>query len=284
MQIVLHRLILKTYRLSCLITLLLILVPLRAKPKSESDLKILQSDPQSIIFQIDVPLVSYRNNTISGKPYLIPSVPGYVLSGEPGAPALPQKAFNFGAPPNASVGLEILEAVEKVESRRSGVQIAPAPSLKSLDSENRNQFKPEYNEDSIYHSRAWVPYQIARLHELGNVRDQRIVSVVVSPVQYNPPLGEVRVYESLRLRLTFNQLVPTQKAVRSASKGTSLNSVPAFDSFLRKSITNYQQAKSWRAIVLPTTESTSESFFDPFTEYYKIAVETDGIYQITGED
>src|SRR5690554_5406561 len=88
-------------------------------------------------------------------------------------------------------------------------------------------------------------------------REQAVAQVQFYPVQYNPVRGEIRLYQRIVSRITWDG------AATQASEGRARGSSPAYEELLRKTLANYD-----RIAKLPTeqtppeqaTVSTGESF------------------------
>lgn len=100
-------------------------------------------------------------------------------------------------------------------------------------------------------SQGFYPSKLVEVIPSGFVRDQRIASLQINPVQYNSGTKQLRIFTSVTFRINFpyapaadgtsvdNTFSPAQKPVRGAS--------PVFESMFRDTLRNYEQAKLWRS-------------------------------------
>lgn len=199
--------------------------------------------------------------------YTVVLFDGAQLVGEEGAPQLPARAFLVGIPLEGEVSAEVADA--RYEELPVGI-ILPRPRL-SRDEEGvpKEEFVPD---SSIYlDDEAWPPSAVT-VAEPAMVRQQRVVKITLTPVQYLPALRRIRRYERLSVRLHFHgTLERSEKSVLVS---------PEEESFYRDLVVNYEQARAWRKErLLPPAGMGKARAAGP---WYKIVVRDDGVYRIDG--
>ena len=99
---------------------------------------------------------------------------------------------------------------------------------------------------SPHDSHGFYPSKLVEVVPSGLVRDQRIASLQINPVQYNSATKQLKVYTSVTFRIEFPGAVPIAKngGIESAPL-PSFRAAP-FESLFQGTLWNYEQAKSWR--------------------------------------
>jgi hypothetical protein len=87
-----------------------------------------------------------------------------------------------------------------------------------------------------YSANGFVPHDVARVAEIGEIRGHRVALVEVFPVQYNPACGELRLMTHCDLTIHL----PGSDVARTAELHNRYAS-PSFDTLLGTLLENYQQ-------------------------------------------
>jgi hypothetical protein len=272
-------------------------VAARARATNADGVRVLRSDAQGILLELEIPPYAAHTIGTDGHTYHRIHVDGYSLTDTPGAPELPQKGLLLGIPPDAGVTLNILAAESTVAH---GLHLRPAPDQRLEPA----RLAPD---PQIYATDAFFPSAVASIGDVGYLRDQCYVLLLVHPVQVNPVTGELRHHHHMRLQISFgySQGHPTATSPRPES--------PAFESLLRDAILNADTASAWRArphgADLAETPDAALDDAGPLSTgpgspaeargpnprkvqapkhlsppAYKISVDRDGIYQLTYAD
>lgn len=242
--------------------------------------RLLRSDDEGVVFEVTVPPLTVRPVTLNGATYQEVSIPGYGLTGESGAPALPVRGWTLGVPPGADIALKVLEA-ESVE--RSLGRVRPVQTIHFQPSFSGGL--PDYTSEvvpdaEVYARDALLPEAPVRLGAPAWLRDQRIVQVVVQPVQVNPAQGRARVYSRfvIQLRFTYPEGRPTLQPRPESAE---------YERLLQATLLNYASARAWRTRAegptTPALPSCTQTAGFSGTSLYKISVSQDGIYQLSYE-
>jgi len=125
-----------------------------------------------------------------------------------GAPDLPTSSTFLAVPPTGDLSTDYTYTNIRIES---DVDLAPFQPIQ-LEAEGINEdFVIDAN---IYGRDAWFPESPVILHERIQMRDLTLVTVEVSPFQYNPVRKELRVYEGLEVNLTHAEpLTPPARPI-----------------------------------------------------------------------
>lgn len=179
-------------------------------------------------------------------------------------PRLPFTYFFLGIPPSGDVELEILE--QKVLNRNVGdVLLVPA-------GEKQKTLEFQYAAENTY------PAKTLQIDPPGFVRSQRVLKINCNPVRYHFATQNAQILQSIRFRLNFHSTdSPATAAVSSVDDGRG------FESFYR-TLKNYEQAKSWRRSPRKSTQLYKRSYAQQAPYRYKLYVERDGVYAVSGEE
>lgn len=247
------------------------------------------SGAQTISFSVDVSaneltiekLVTERGD------YSIINLPGFELAGNPGEPWLPAVTKNIGIPFDAEYQLTVQGYNPKTIDL--GAPVLPKASQVFLEEdylfsspESSPAFELEYIEDEIlYRTDAFLPGTLGEIGNDGIMRSQRILSILLYPVQYNPVSQKLIVYEKMEVELSLTSVPNVGAAEIEAETGS-------FEKFFADNLLNYEQAQEWRR---PSTEITENKpsvsnrpptgVWTPPEHSLRIKVLNDGMYQIT---
>ncbi len=194
-----------------------------------------------------------------------------------GWPALPIFGAHFGLPPDAAdVELTVLE-VEYLDLPGNHL-ICPVPEPiweDGLDGDPvfvGNVWKRDLD---AYDTSNYWPATFAALGEIGYMREQRVVQVVLYPFQYMPLTGGLRVVQSIRARLSYSASGQVASAIR-------VQELDPFELLYSNALVNYEQARAWRgtpsmAQVMPSSE---EGDF----QAVRFSISRQGMVRVTGAD
>ena len=116
-----------------------------------------------------------------------------------GAPDLPTSSTLLAVPPSGELQTDISYTSFRVETN---VDLAPFQPVQ-LETEGITE---DFSIDQdIYARDAWFPQSPVIIHECIQMRDLTLVTVEVSPFQYNPVRKELRIYEGLEVNLNHSE-------------------------------------------------------------------------------
>ena len=251
--------------------------------------RLLSSTSAGVTFEVAVPWQELSVAAVSagGKDYQRVSIPGWTTTSQPGAPALPFLAQAIGVP--FGVGFNV-----QVEPGPVHTLALPAPALPVVT--QRVQWDPQaaidripalpspslaVEEDpAVYAGESAYPGSLAEVVSDGVVRQQRVAGIAAYPVQYHAATGELTVYESLSVQVTFT-------GTPLANGGLPPAESPAYEQVFQQSLLNYEPARAWRQTgVLPApllaggTEEGSLPWTPPVPGW-RVKVRVEGFYKLT---
>lgn len=239
-----------------------------------------QSDMQEVSFTLKLPqftLDSDGNINVEGLSARISEV---------GAPALPYYTTYIVLPPQATAAAHI-QARSSQETAVTYIQPVPqrgvesmqvdAQTLTDLGLDSDPSHKPTYQPDSaIYTKNAYFPTSTYTLSDPMYARDVRLVELRIYPLRYNPVTQKMKQTTELDISIIFE-----------GSDWSGLRPLAVNDNTHLRQLTNLaingEQAQNWRS--LPTTVSNAPATSLPIgQETYKIIVDEDGLYEISGQE
>ncbi|MBI4786899.1 MAG: hypothetical protein HY782_07635 [Chloroflexi bacterium] len=270
------RSLLVTIAALCLGTVLLLLQPIELQAQAGSQLRLLASDSNRVVLELEVASYNTRTRVANGTTYSVLAVPGLSTTSDPGKPQLPIKGAMIGIPQGARATIKILAD----DSRRDTLAYPPIPAPTAQPRLDPSQTLPPEPAVAIipnaitYSANQFFPADAARIATIGNWRSQRYLNIQFNPLQYNPVARQLIFHKRLRVEITFSY----PQGLRAETVGGALNE-GQFDAILQQALLNYDTAKNWRARATAPLPRVAPRYAGG--PWYKIAVGAEGMYKIT---
>jgi hypothetical protein len=211
-------------------------------------------DAAGFTFRVDTPSLQTTRNP-DGTVEV--AIDGFrVRERRPGVPDLPTRLVLVAIPPDSVPRLEVREVVEEAMTWARPRAVAreradfDESSRGARGEESRLRRHREFVEDpSVYAGAGLFPRKIARLGEIGKLRNQRYVEVHIAPVRYSPESGGLRVARSFEVEVVFDGWEPSR--ARPLSE-------PRFEGLYREAFVNYSQGRSFRTSVAIAPQEVTE--------------------------
>ena len=179
---------------------------------------------------------SYKISTEAGM-FTELVVPGYSSTFVPGAPKLPVNRelieFPFGATPKINI---LNYQVREFDLADLGIQNLLMPAQPPAPKDG--SYVPFEYDASAYAIDAYTDDDLVTVEVLGIMRGLRIARLNISPVQYNPVSGKIRVYTDIEVEVIFQGA-----DVIATLENKKKNEVPYFRS-VGASLINYKREQS----------------------------------------
>jgi len=138
--------------------------------------------------------------------YQVPRTRGYNFMTEPSVPMLPVKSFSLVIPNAAEI--KSIKVVSSTKEELHGCyDICPVQEPVPTSRNAPVRFTPK--NPSIYASSNPYPGKLFEYAGEGNMRDYRILSVFVYPLQYNPAGKKLTLYMNVKIEVTYT-VPPTE--------------------------------------------------------------------------
>lgn len=253
----------------------------REQASRQPEIHVLATDENAVVLEVDVPELTFTRQVIGATGFDVVSVHDWGLTQEVGAPRLPMRRVLVGIPPGASVELGVLNEVV----REAGpYHVIPVPDLilqtHPLDQLGMWNSPPRFDErflesPAVYGTDAQYPGVVARLAEVGYIRDRRIAVIELYPVQYNPVSQQMWFHSRFRVELSFSH--PLGQELGRPSGGEIRN----LEQLLSDQLINHAVARDWRGT---SAEFSTSEHWPLASEAYKVFVAQDGIYRLSYHD
>lgn len=165
---------------------------------------------------------------------------------QPGYPALPVKILHFAAPIDSEVGVEVVSG--RSQEITISAPVLPFANIERILSDGEiassepglTQQNAVYQADPIvYAGKSLFPPQLASITNDGMLRNQRIISVTIFPIQFDPARGVLVAFDELEVRLSFGGDFHVNESVEYDSTDA--------EQIFRSTLVNYEQGLKWRA-------------------------------------
>ncbi|MBN1186626.1 MAG: hypothetical protein JXB49_30395, partial [Bacteroidales bacterium] len=179
-------------------------------------------DNQSLFIEYKIPGFEVSELSHEKYSYDVLRIEGFGLSNEIGSPALPLRTEKIALPHGV---IPTVTIVESEYSEYKGLNIYPAQEYPG-DGITRKSTDFKINQ-KVYNSNNYYPVEIVSIDEIQNFKDVPIAFVRFMPVQYNPVKKTVRIYHSVKFRISFNHGTSFSK---KTTKG--INDVPIINNIV----------------------------------------------------
>lgn len=208
--------------------------------------------------------------TVDGLPHRLYS--GGETGDEAGHPLLPTEFITLGVPYNTTITAELKDASYTDEPN---VLVAPSPAFSRTE---EGEALPSYAKDAIaYAQDQFVPSATLGVEGPYTVRSARMVTIRISPIQYNPRARVLRRLSHATLVVHLQSTSPKVAVPALQSRND-----PHFESAYRSLMANYEQADEWRYRMPATAaQDSTGAWFTPGATYVRLPVSNDGLYRVT---
>ncbi len=264
---------------------------------------VVRADLSGVVLRIRVPAYHVKQITRDGRAYDQIEIPGYALSQAPGRPSLPERGVLVGIPAGVEPTLTVIHSDHRTAA---GFHVVPAAAYELYDLREGATREAVMRvgtpgadaalgsvalrgrpvEDAgVYAAATLDPLTPVEIAEIGYLRDQRYIKLLIHPVQHAPALGEIVYHRQLDVRLDFAAPATAQGAAAARPE-----SAP-FEALLRRAILNYDTAAAWRVAPAETSTVRSAHFSAPSgasapttNRAWKMTVTQASVYRLTYDD
>lgn len=257
-----------TKRLTIAVMLLSLVLCVNSFASEEySDIQVLRSDQNGIVFKYKVPELSSSKFSQGDTLLDLLSIEKCPLSRDDGYPQVPSRIVVIGIPLGSQVDVRVVDQ----NSLDKGKFDLPFFEKKAVDDESRAKTRKlitEISSQDIYY-----PQEQVTSDPPAYIRNQRILRLKLFPVQYNPARKAVKYYTEITVEVDFT----------GGEKTEGMMERDLFENVYKETILNYDIAKNWRK----TREIGLKKILqvNPFSysdTWYKITLRDNGIYKIDG--
>lgn len=244
--------------------------PLPSYSKNE-DIRILSSSADQLTFEFIPQNWQIRTKNIDGKRFVSFTFLHSTVAAKTGSPQIPARVLTLGVPFNGNATANIVDS--QFETVRN-VDLLPVPEISRGETGYNESFRPD---DKVYQSPGFFPLQILETDEPTIFRSQRIVRLVLKPLQFLPGQNLVRKYTRVVVQVHF-----------TGSAGTQQRPVVGKDEeWYQDLLLNYNQARTWRQAVVRRLRKPATHVFGG-DNWFKITIATtnagtkEGFFKVDG--
>lgn len=194
------------------------------------DYKILSSNASFIEIEYNLQGQNVREINFNGERLSVYEFNnGLSKNTQSGSPDMRCRSFGLMLPSHNNNTVQVIDYDMKEEQ---GVTIAPVPQMYFPDPNVRSfeNILYSYNKNSDYTQNKFIPENPAELISTGLFRDIPSGNLVINPYQYNPVTRTLKIYNRIRVRVTFGETPimlgkPRSYAEMELLKGAALNSL-----------------------------------------------------------
>ncbi|MBU0507799.1 carboxypeptidase regulatory-like domain-containing protein [bacterium] len=157
--------------------------------QSASHLTVTRGTPEATTIALEVPHIVIEQRMVDYQPYQVFGIPGEPMRYTDGCPAIPHVTRFYRIPNTGNVELVVTaaeyELIEDIDA--FPLQLEPG----AFDRIVRNE--------AVYSKNGWYPAEVAEISAPMIMRDFRLVTVSLYPVQVNPVTRQARLYHNLQV-------------------------------------------------------------------------------------
>ncbi len=229
--------------------------------------KLVVSTPTETVLEYRIARLDTFTIPIQQQVYTLLRIPDARLTETPGAPAVPywETRVAIPVPQKPAVQVEVLQQSQMAN-------VLPLPAY--FSPLKKNSPETVYQDPAIYSSSREYPLDWVEVSEPYVYRGIWVVRLRVYPVRFRPALRQATVAQVLRVRLITRQQ-------QLAAPGEAPQLV-AKDPILQKTVLNINQINAAVAGAPGWVTRTTVNYDFTTGNWYKIPVESEGVYRITG--
>jgi len=221
------------------------------------------SNERTLTIRYSVPAVEFSGVTEKAGEFYRISIPGHNRSSAPGKPELPVLSRLITIPGIGEFNITISEVKSEVISpSKHNMKGLLYPRQVDQPKQEERQKTGFMMDKELYGSSHLISGDTVTIEYLGSLRDQKLATLSISPVRYNPRLNKLEVITSMKIEIDFPQSVVK-------SSGNEIES-PLFSESFTKGILNYNSDeiingfsdKPVKMIIL--TDTSFRKILEPF--------------------
>lgn len=251
---------------------------------ASSGVHLVSSDQTGIVVEVLAPSYEIVGENSSQSGFEKIQIPGFENASSPGEPQLPVKGILLGVPPTTELELLVIDDEVQMLNREVNLARNPMPARLGQDlSPGEMVSIPAPTPETKV-----VPRSAVRLAADAWIRDQRIVTLQISPIQYNASDSTLLWHKRMLVKLRFvTDEADTGELQPSAWHYDVEETQHSFEGLYATSLLNYEQARVWRSKPAQTptrSDLISQNQDVDVLPRIKITVNEDGIYELTYDD
>ena len=228
---------------------------------AEQELQLLEATERGVTIQFSPQIERIDTIRLTNEIYYKIYMAHTIFTGNPGEPLIPTKVLNVGIPLDGDATVSILSA----ETENLSGKLQPVPEI------DRSGVYKFGTQSPLYQSSDFYPASVVTTEPPGFIRDQRVLKIGLSAVQFSGASNQIRIYKKIILRIDFRG---------NATGSTIRNNFNTDDEFYNGVIINYPFSKRWLKPHIQNLKRIQSNLQGE--NWYKISIRQEGIYKLTG--
>ncbi|UCF65517.1 MAG: type IX secretion system sortase PorU [bacterium] len=230
-----------------------------------SEYKILKQSSQSVL--VEIVLEDFQENSLekNGAEFSLFQFKDGILDDQFGTPAIPHLQTRLAIPLGARVSYQVINV--ESDSRR-GITVVP---LGMLDFPDRNP--EQLMNQEIYNAAFPFPETEVNIGAEYDYRGINVVPLRIYPIRYFPGSQEVQIFRRMQILFEFKDGQARQIPVTVSQSEQQI---------IRHKVINYEQAALFGSQPALQLKKVFANYDLSFGEWFRIPIQEEGIYQISG--
>ena len=242
---------------------------------AEPPIRTINADANSLIVQFKLPELRFSDEKRGDETYSQISFRGAQHTLEIGYPQLPIYSQLIGIPVRELPQATIINSKSAIRPTKRVLPVQRdlirSPESSSVEQPIRNETNADF-----YRQNRYYPTHVVEIVPVGFIRDQRVAQLKIHPIQYNPRLSKLKVFQELQIHINFKQPVSSMSQVFGAYQPSK-----PFEELFQTRLLNYDQAKAWRLVQQSQAQNATARAQDDKVQKYRMSVTRTGMYRIT---
>lgn len=171
---------------------------------SPDKIEILDNTESGVRLQVDIGAIEFTPVTTDRGTFMLATAKGLARSQRIGEPSLPTANRLLSIPYGCDPTVEVERyTVEEYSLADYGITDPILPVQPSLSKSQDPRDVPFEMDDDVYATAGYYALPLATTDVLGEMRGLRIGRLSVSPIQYDPVAGKIKVYKDITVRVDF---------------------------------------------------------------------------------
>ena len=241
------------------------------------------SENQSLTINYSISELDVESISVEEGPFFRIQIPGHSSAANPGKPEVPVLSRLITVPEGSKFRIKISDVKSsKIVPSKADIKGLLFPTQEGEVKEVQARKRDFVMDRKLYATRGFIKSDTVKIEFLGKVRNKQLSNLVISPVTYNPASNSLEVITSMKIEVSFYQVIPAPaKSIASESL--------LFNESLGKGVLNYYPKdvitgysdQPVEMIIL--TDTTFKKYLEPFFRWKRQkGFKLDVIYRGTG--
>lgn len=236
-------------------------------PVFAGDVQITEKSERGITFEFQLTNWHIESESVAGMPYFRVGFDKCIYDAKPGDPLLPSRLLIFALPPKARVSMQVIRT--EMGDQINGKPL-PTPTITQEKPVNLSYVENEV----IYSGQADYPENLVQISPESSLRDNHVIVLRIFPFRFSPAKNLIQCYKRFLIRLNFIGGIDVISDWQFEGSDNAYSRI----------VVNSDQAGKWRQPGTDTSLSKKSRLKSGTGEWYKIFIQDDGIYKVTGAD